>query len=178
MTGQNPQALRMFLEDVAKTSSRIIDRSKVVAAEQRATKEQQAASGAEGVEQIQLVPASENQIITFEIPDGPPPENLEITGEGSEELDPEMVKAFLQKRWDIFESFPKNLKKALGEKSLEKVNKVLGKMSVEDAEEVVGQLQEAGILSVSHDFYNSTPNPISSRLLKFRCLITDSSPSS
>ncbi|GAA5983574.1 hypothetical protein JCM5350_004869 [Sporobolomyces pararoseus] len=147
MTGQNPQALRMFLEDVAKTSQRIIDRSKVVAAEQKASKAASASSGAEGVEQIQLVPASENQVITFEIPDGPPPENLEITGEGSEDLDPEMVKQFLQKRWDIFESFPKNLKKALGEKSLEKVNKVLGKMSVEDAEEVVGQLQEAGILS-------------------------------
>ncbi|GAA5835884.1 hypothetical protein JCM3766R1_005878 [Sporobolomyces carnicolor] len=149
MTGQNPQALRMFLEDVAKTSSRIIERSKVVAAEQKASKAQSAESGAEGVEQIQLVPASENQVITFEVPDGPPPENLEITGEGSEDLDPEMVKQFLQKRWDIFESFPKNLKKALSEKSLEKVNKVLGKMSVEDAEEVVGQLQEAGILSVS-----------------------------
>ncbi|GAA5901116.1 Hsp90 co-chaperone CDC37 [Sporobolomyces salmoneus] len=146
MTGQNPQALRMFLEDVAKTSSRIIERSKVVAAEQKASKAAEA-GGAEGVEQIQLVPASENQVITFEVPDGPPPENLEITGEGSEDLDPEMVKQFLQKRWDIFESFPKNLKKALGEKSLEKVNKVLGKMSVEDAEEVVGQLQEAGILS-------------------------------
>lgn len=150
MTGQNPQALRMFLEDVAKTSTRIIERSKVVAAEQKASKAASAESGAEGVEQIQLVPASENQVITFEVPDGPPPETLEITGEGSEDLDPVMVKEFLQKRWDIFESFPKNLKKALGEKSLEKVNKVLGKMSVEDAEEVVGQLQEAGILSVSH----------------------------
>ncbi|GAA5939054.1 Hsp90 co-chaperone CDC37 [Sporobolomyces koalae] len=147
MTGQNPQALRMFLEDVARTSTRIIDRSRVVAAEQKATKDSSSQNQSEGIEQIQLVPASDNQVITFEIPDGPPPENLEITGEGSEELDPEMVKQFLQKRWDIFESFPKNLRKALGEKSLDKVNKVLGKMSVEDAEEVVGQLQEAGILS-------------------------------
>ncbi|GAA6021486.1 hypothetical protein JCM11491_006512 [Sporobolomyces phaffii] len=163
MTGQNPQALRMFLEDVAKTSTRIIERSKVVAAEQKASKEASAASGAEGVEQIQLVPASENQVITFEVPDGPPPENLEITGEGSEDLNPEMVKQFLQKRWDIFESFPKNLRKALGEKSLEKVNKVLGRMSVEDAEEVVGQLQEAGILSFETneivDQTGSSPNP-------------------
>ncbi|GAA5887787.1 hypothetical protein JCM5296_001766 [Sporobolomyces johnsonii] len=143
MTAQNPAALRVFLEDVAKTSTRIIERAKVVAAERAA---KQASSG-EGVEQIQLVPSSPNQTITFEVPDGPPPEKLEITGEGADNLDPEMVREFLQKRWDIFDAFPKGLKKALEEKSLEKVNKVLGKMSVEDAEEVVGQLQEAGILS-------------------------------
>ncbi|GAA6064567.1 hypothetical protein JCM10212_005629 [Sporobolomyces blumeae] len=149
MTNQNPAALRMFLEDVAKTSHRILDRSKVVAAEQRASKDtaSASASASQGVEQIQLVPASENQTITFEVPDGPPPEHLELTGEGADQLDPVMVKDFLQKRWDLFEAFPKNLKKALREKSLDKVNKVLGKMSVEDAEEVVGQLQEAGILS-------------------------------
>ncbi|BGP48359.1 hsp90 co-chaperone Cdc37 [Rhodotorula kratochvilovae] len=142
MTGANHAVLKIFLDDVLKTSERIIDRAKVVAAE-RAAK----AGDQEGVEQIQLVASSPDTTITFEVPDGPPPEHLEITGEGSEELDPVLVREFLQKRWDIFESFPKNLKAALAEKNLEKVNKVLGRMSVEDAEQVVEQLQEAGILS-------------------------------
>ncbi|GAA5820328.1 hypothetical protein JCM11251_005577 [Rhodosporidiobolus azoricus] len=145
MTNQNPAALKVFMEDVAKTSARVIDRARVVASE-RASKSA-ADETAEGIEQIQLVASDPSTVISFEIPDGPPPENLEITGEGSEELDPVLVKEFLQKRWDIFESFPKNLKKALAEKSLEKVNRVLGKMAVEEAEEVVEKLQEAGILS-------------------------------
>ncbi|GAA5840120.1 hypothetical protein JCM9279_002283 [Rhodotorula babjevae] len=143
MVNANHQALRIFLDDVHKTTQRIVDRAKVVAAE-RASK---AASGEEGVEQIQLVASSPDVTISFEVPDGPPPETLEITGEGADELDPVLVREFLQKRWDIFESFPKNLKSALAEKSLDKVNKVLGRMSVEAAEEVVEQLQEAGILS-------------------------------
>lgn len=143
MTSHDNKALNMFLEDVATTAKRIIDRSRVVAAERAAERD----AGGEGVEQIQLVASGGNQVITFEIPDGPSPDKLEITGEGSENFDVEAVKAFLQKRWDIFQGFPKNLQKALGEKSLEKVNKVLGKMSVEEAEEVVGLLQEAGILS-------------------------------
>lgn len=147
MTNTNHQALRIFLDDVAKTTDRIVTRAKVVAAE-RAAQGPSSGDGAEGVEQIQLVPASPDQTITFEVPDGPPPDQLEITGEGADELDPQLVRDFLQKRWDIFESFPKNLKSALKEKSLDKVNKVLGKISVDEAEIVVEQLQEAGILSV------------------------------
>ena len=150
MTNENHAALRIFLDDVAKTTDRIVTRAKVVAAE-RAAKGK--GGEGEGVEQIQLVPASPDQTITFEVPDGPPPAKLEITGEGASDLDPELVREFLQKRWDIFESFPKNLKAALKEKSLDKVNKVLGKMSVDEAEIVVEQLQEAGILSVSHSYY-------------------------
>ncbi|GAA5958756.1 hypothetical protein JCM8115_000343 [Rhodotorula mucilaginosa] len=146
MTNENHAALRIFLDDVAKTTDRIVTRAKVVAAE-RAAKGKGGEGEGEGVEQIQLVPASPDQTITFEIPDGPPPAKLEITGEGASDLDPELVREFLQKRWDIFESFPKNLKAALKEKSLDKVNKVLGKMSVDEAEIVVEQLQEAGILS-------------------------------
>ncbi|GAA6034003.1 hypothetical protein JCM8097_000644 [Rhodosporidiobolus ruineniae] len=145
MTNQNPAALKVFLEDVAKTSQRVIERAKVVAAE-RASKKSSAGSD-EGVEQIQLVASDPSTVISFEVPDGPPPEKLEITGEGSEELDPELVREFLQRRWDIFEAFPKGLQKALREKSLERVNKVLGKMAVDEAEEVVEKLQEAGILS-------------------------------
>ncbi|GAA6019901.1 hypothetical protein JCM10207_003331 [Rhodosporidiobolus poonsookiae] len=144
MTGQNSAALKLFLDDVTTTSTRVIERAKVVAAE-RASKA--ADSAAEGIEQIQLVASDPNVTISFEVPDGPPPEKLEITGEGSDELDPVLVREFLQRRWEIFEAFPKNLKKALGEKSLDKVNKVLGKMAVDEAEEVVEKLQEAGILS-------------------------------
>lgn len=147
MTSSDPKALKMFLEDVATTSQRIISRAKVVAAEQAAERAENAAGG--GVEQIQLVASGPNTNITFEIPDGPPPDKLELTGEGSENLDVEQVKAFLQRRWDIYQGFSKGLRKALEEKSLEKVNKVLGKMSVEEAEEVVRLLQEGGILSVS-----------------------------
>ncbi|GAA5983108.1 hypothetical protein JCM10908_000158 [Rhodotorula pacifica] len=147
MTNENHAALRIFVDDIAKTTDRIVTRAKVVAAERAAKSQSGDNEGEGGVEQIQLVPASADQTITFEIPDGPPPTKLEITGEGASDLDPELVREFLQKRWDIFESFPKNLKAALREKSLEKVNKVLGKMSVEEAEIVVEQLQEAGILS-------------------------------
>ncbi|GAA6047631.1 hypothetical protein NBRC10513_004089 [Rhodotorula toruloides] len=135
----SPHLPRRCRQDV----HRIISHAKVVATE-RAEK---AAAGSEGVEQIQLVPASPDQTITFEIPDGPPPKNLEITGDGAKELDPQLVRDFLQKQWDIFQAFLKNLKAALSEKSLDKVNKVLGRMSVEEAEIVVEQLQEAGILS-------------------------------
>lgn len=141
MTSTDPKALNVFLQDVATTSKRIIDRARVVAAEQAEPKESTER------EQIQLVAADESTIITFEIPTGPPPENLEITGEGSESFDPILVREFLQKRWEYFESFPKNLQKALEAKDLGKVNKVLGKMECEDAEEVVRKLQEGGMLA-------------------------------
>ena len=145
MTATDQKALKMFLEDVSSTSERIIARARVVATERAAEKAASPSGG--GVEQIQLVATDPGVTISFEVPDGPPPETLEITGEGSEELDPVLVREFLQRRWDIFENFPKGLRKALGEKSLEKVNKVLGKMAVDEAEEVVRLLQEGGILS-------------------------------
>jgi cell division cycle protein 37 len=159
MTNQNPTALKVFVDDVNSTTDRVTSRAKVVAAERADAKTNADDDLSSGVEQIQLVASDPSTIISFEIPDGPPPEKLEITGEGSEDLDPVLVKEFLQKRWDIFESFPKGLKKALGEKSLEKVNKVLGKMAVEEAEEVVEKLQEAGILSVRPCSFRLFPWP-------------------
>lgn len=143
MTASDPKALKMFLEDVSNTSQRIITRAKVVAAERDA----ELAANPSGREQIQLVATDPSTIITFEVPEGPPPENLELTGEGSEDLDPVLVRQFLQGRWDIFTSFPIGLQKALAKKDLEAVNKVLGKMAVDEAEEVVKNLQEGGILS-------------------------------
>lgn len=145
MTSSDPKSLQMFLEDVHSTSERIINRARVVASERAA---ERAANPSGSKEQIQLVASDPSTVITFEVPDGPPPEKLEITGEGADELDPVLVREFLQKRWEIFEGFGEAVKKAVRSKSLEKVNRVLGKMDVPEAEEVVRQLQEAGILSV------------------------------
>lgn len=148
MTAADPKALKIFLEDVAATSSRIIARAKVVASEQAAAR---ASAPPGGREQIQLVAENASTKINFDVPDGPPPEHLTLEGEGAQELDIEKVREWLQRRWEIFESFPEGLKKALGKKELKGVNRVLGKMAVEDAEEVVGLLQEAGILSFSEE---------------------------
>lgn len=131
----------VYLNDVLATYSRIRDRSKALA-------EQQATSGA-GEEQIQLVAEDENTVIGFEVPEGPPPEVIELEGEAKEKLDPEDVKAWLQKRWDIFQSFPEEFRKALETKELKKVNEVLGRMKVDEAEEIVGKLDQAGILNFS-----------------------------
>lgn len=131
----------VYLNDVLATYSRIRDRSKALA-------EQQQSSGA-GEEQIQLVAEDENTVIGFEIPDGPPPEIIELEGEAKDKLDPEDVRQWLQKRWDIFQSFPDDLKDALKSKDLQKVNKVLADMKVDRAEHVVAQLDQAGILNFS-----------------------------
>lgn len=141
----NKDALQVFQNDVEQTYSRIATRSK----EMKAEREAAGINSSGEREQIQLVAQDPNTTITFEVPDGPPPETITLEGEGSESMDPEKVREFLQKRWDIFESFPKNLKKALQSKSLEEVNRVLGRMAVEEGEETVQKLDEAGILSFS-----------------------------
>ncbi len=81
----------VYLNDVLATYGRIRDRSKALC-------EQQSSAGA-GEEQIQLVAEDENTVIGFEIPDGPPPDVIELEGEAKEKLDPEDVKAWLQRRW-------------------------------------------------------------------------------
>ncbi len=129
----------VYLNDVLTTYARIRDRSKALS-------EQQSAAGEE---QIQLVAEDENTVIGFEIPDGPPPEVIELEGEAKETLDPEQVRQWLQKRWDIFQGFPKEFREALETKELTKVNEVLGRMKVDQAEKVVGLLDQAGILNFS-----------------------------
>lgn len=141
----NKDALRVFEDDVKQTWDRIDSRSKELAAERAAAGVNESGER----EQIQLVAQDPSTTITFEIPDGPPPEDLKLEGEGSESMDVEKVREFLQTRWDIFQSFPKNLKKALEKKDLEEVNRVLGRMSVDEGEETVRLLDEAGILSFS-----------------------------
>ncbi|OBZ68714.1 Hsp90 co-chaperone Cdc37 [Grifola frondosa] len=108
-----------------------------------------AEEAAGGNEQIQLVPENPSQSITFNVPDGPPPETIQLEGPGFENIDIEDVRKALQMRWDVFQSFNPPLQKALKAQSLDEVNKVLGRLNVEKAEEIVKLLDLAGILSFS-----------------------------
>lgn len=137
----NSQGQKVFVDDVNQTFERIKTRSKALA-------EEREAAGDKGQEEaIQLYATDENTKIGFNVPTGPPPENLVLEGEGTEHLDVEDVRQFLQAQWDTFQGFPKNLQKALKRNDLDSVNKVLAKMQIEEAEEVVRQLDEAKILS-------------------------------
>ncbi|KAH7912546.1 Cdc37 N terminal kinase binding-domain-containing protein [Hygrophoropsis aurantiaca] len=98
-------------------------------------------------EQIQLVPENSQSTISFNVPDGPPPEDLRLEGPGTEDLDVEQVRRALQARWDIFSNFSTDLQDALKEGTLERVNQVLGEMDVAEAENVVQLLDMGGIMS-------------------------------
>ncbi len=143
MITKNPKSIKMFNDDFVRTYAHIEKRSKELAAEAEA-------SGTER-EQIQLYAEDPNMKIGFNVPDGPPPADLRIEGEGADQLDMDQVRAFLQRKWEIFEAFPADFKKALQTEKLDEVNKVLGKMSVAEAEDVVGLLQEGGMLSFSEE---------------------------
>lgn len=146
----NPAAIRVFTEDVEKTFNRIVERAATYASQPDTEENREA---------IQLVATDPSTTISFEVPDGPPPEHLTIEGEGAEELDVEQVREFLQRKWDIFQSFPKNLRKALETRSLDEVNKVLEKMQVDEATEIVRKLDEGGILSFqSSEILEERPN--------------------
>jgi cell division cycle protein 37 len=141
MIAGNQQALKVFEDDVNSTYAMIRKR----AAANKEEQEKMKAQG--GVEQIQLVAEDPSTVITFDVPDGPPPADLRLApGPETEGLDVEEVRKALQARWDIFEGFDPKLKKALESNKLDNVNKVLGKMTVEEAERVVELLQIAGIL--------------------------------
>lgn len=142
MIGGNKQALAVFENDVEQTYATVKKRAKINAEEQAKIREQG------GVEQIQLVAENPSTIISFDVPDGPPPADLRLEpSPETEGLDIEEVRTALQNRWDIFEGFDPKFQKALKSNSLEQVNKVLGKMSIEEAENVVELLQIAGILN-------------------------------
>lgn len=140
MIDRDQRAIAVFEKDVADTYAHIVERVRV-------TKAEEEASG--GSEQIQLVPENPGQGISFNVPDGPPPEEFTLEGPGLDGVDINDVRRALQMRWDVFNSFDKPLQDALKEGSLEKVNKVLGDMKVEKAEEVVKLLDLAGILNFS-----------------------------
>ncbi len=139
MRQAGPKAEAVFQNDVNETYSRMEKRCAEI-------KNEQEASGGDR-EQIQLVAEDPSVQIGFNLPDGPPPENLVLEGEGVKDLDINEVKAFLQRKWDIFESLPDDLRQAMKTESLVEVNKVLGNMNVAEAEHVVDLMQEGGMLS-------------------------------
>ncbi|KAI0786879.1 Cdc37 N terminal kinase binding-domain-containing protein [Abortiporus biennis] len=139
MVGGEPRAISMFEQDVVNTYAHLCERVRITKAE---------AESAPG-EQIQLVPENPSTKISFNIPDGPPPEHLVFEGPDSENVDMEQVRKALQMRWDVFESFKPEFQEALKSQDLNQVNKVLGAMKVEDAEEVVRALDMVGILNFS-----------------------------
>ncbi|KAH9936657.1 Cdc37 N terminal kinase binding-domain-containing protein [Fomitopsis serialis] len=140
MIDRDPRASAVFEKDVADTYKHLKERVRISKAE---------ATAAEGSEQIQLVPEDPSQKISFNVPDGAPPENLQLEGEGLEDVNIEDVRKMLQLRWDVFDGFPPELQEALKTQELDKVNKVLGNMKVDDAEQVVKMLDIAGILNFS-----------------------------
>ncbi len=134
-----PKAESVFQNDVADTYRRMEKRVVEMQAEQ--------VNSDGDREQIQLVAEDPSTHIGFNIPDGPPPPNLTLEGDGVENLDIEEVKKFLQMKWELFDGFPMDLQEAMKEESLVKVNAVLGRMKVTDAEEVVEKMQQGGMLS-------------------------------
>ncbi|EAU86445.1 hsp90-like protein [Coprinopsis cinerea okayama7 len=139
MIAGDQRAQKVFSDDVESTYNHLVTRVKI-------SKEEQAQEGA-GREQIQLVAENPDTVISFNVPDGPPPENLVLEGEGVEDLDIEQVRKALQYRWDVFQAFPKELQEALKVGELTAVNKVLGDMEVDEAEAIVNALDSAGILN-------------------------------
>lgn len=146
MIQRNPKSISMFTQDVDATYARIATRTQEMIAEDLA-KGSGPGSDPEEREQIQLYAQDPNMTISFNLPDGPPPADLRVEGEGAEELDIEQVRAFLQRKWEIYEGFKEDFKVALKSEKLDEVNRVLGRMKVKEAEEVVELLQEGGMLS-------------------------------
>jgi cell division cycle protein 37 len=142
MISGDKRALDVFVTDVEQTCTHIANRVE-------ASKEEAAALGAG--EQIQLVAENPETVITFNVPDGPPPEDLRLEGEGTEHLDVEEVRRMLQLRWDLFQDFSPEMQEALKFNDLTKINKVLGNMSIEEAEVTVNKLNMGGILSFADD---------------------------
>jgi cell division cycle protein 37 len=138
MVAHERRASQVFVKDVEDTFALLQERVKI-------TREEEEREGAR--EHIQLVPENPSQTISFNVPDGPPPENLVPEGPDAENLDIEEVRKALQMRWDVFQGFSEPFKDALRKGTLEGVNKVLGEMKVEEAEEVVSLLDVGGIMS-------------------------------
>lgn len=138
MVSGDKRALNVFVDDVESTYQHLVNRVKI---------NQEEAKANENREQIQLVPENPDQIISFNVPDGPPPENLVLEGPGTEGLDIEEVRKALQFRWDVYSSFSTEMQEALKAGGLDDVNAVLGELDVEEAEAIVNNLDVAGILN-------------------------------
>ncbi|KAF6755819.1 hsp90-like protein [Ephemerocybe angulata] len=139
MMAGDKRAEKVFSDDVESTYAHLVERVRI--------SKEEVAQEAAGKEQIQLVPENPDITIRFNVPDGPPPEDLRLEGPGTEDLDIEQVRQALQYRWEVFQTFSKDMQEALKSDSLDAVNKVLGNMEVDDAEAVVGALDNAGILN-------------------------------
>lgn len=135
MISGEPRAISVFVKDVNDTYDHLATRAKAAMA-QSAQKEQ-----------IQLVPENPNASISFNVPDGPPPDDLRLEGEGTENFDIEEVRKALTMRWQVFSGFPVTLQDALKDGTLEAVNKVLGEMEVAEAEDIVTKLDLTGIMN-------------------------------
>jgi cell division cycle protein 37 len=139
--GQSAQLI--FRKDVDDTYQHIVKRVEIAKAEE--------AEAAAAGEQIQLVAENPDTIISFNVPDGPPPENLVLEGPGTEDMDIEEVRKALQMRWDLFCGLPQDLQESLKTGDLAAVNKVLGNMPVSQAENAVKALDMGGILSFAEE---------------------------
>ncbi len=137
MISGDKRAEKVFYDDVESTYDHLCTRV-------AKSKEEEVS---EGREQIQLVPESADQTISFNVPNGPPPENIVLEEPGTEDMDIEEVRKALQFRWGVFSSFPEEFKKALEENSLDHINEVLSTMEIPEAEAVVQNPDMAGILS-------------------------------
>jgi cell division cycle protein 37 len=141
--GESAQAI--FRKDVEETYAHIVNRVEI------AKQEDAAAAVSGGEEQIQLVAENPDTVISFNVPDGPPPEHLVLEGPGTEGMDIEEVRKALQMRWELFCGLPEDLQEALKTNDLAAVNKVLGKMPVSVAENAVKALDMGGILNFSEE---------------------------
>ncbi|KAH9049985.1 Cdc37 N terminal kinase binding-domain-containing protein [Lactarius hengduanensis] len=140
--GENAQAI--FRKDVEDTYGHIVKRVEIA-------KQEEAEAVAGGEEQIQLVAENPDTVISFNVPDGPPPEHLVLEGPETEGMDIEEVRKVLQMRWDLFCGLPEDLQEALKTNDLAVVNKVLGNMPVSIAENAVKALDMGGILNFSEE---------------------------
>lgn len=139
MIAGDKRAVSLFIKDVEDTYAHLVTRVAAAATETAPSTSQK--------EQIQLVPENPDSSISFNVPDGPPPDDLILEGPGTEDLDVEEVRKALMFRWTVFEGFSEALRDALRVGTLEEVNKVLAEMDVTEAEDVVSKLDLAGIMS-------------------------------
>lgn len=132
------RAIPIFVKDVEDTYAHLVTRVAATTVESSSSSQK---------EQIQLVPENPHSTISFNVPEGPPPDDLVLEGPGTEDLDVEEVRKALMMRWTVFDGFSDALKDALRLGTLEAVNEVLADMDVTEAEDVVSKLDLVGIMS-------------------------------
>ena len=105
MIAGDKRAVPIFVKDVEDTYAHLVTRVAATATEASAPTSQK--------EQIQLVPENPDSTISFNVPDGPPPDDLVLEGPGTEDMDIEEVRKALMLRWTVFDGFSDVLKDAL-----------------------------------------------------------------